>query len=65
MLANKEDRDTLRLLRRTQKARERVQLLEYQLEQSVKAFGERRGYLFGCYREHNMLNDMRVEGMIE
>lgn len=62
---NREDREALRLLRKADKLRSELKLVERDLNQAVIAFGQRRGYITGCYREYHMRSELRAKGVID
>lgn len=59
---SREDWKTYHLLVNAIKKREELEQLEQELTQSIAGFGQRRGYLFGCYREHHMISELRQRG---
>lgn len=59
---SREDWRTYKLLMSAIKKREEMRRMEEQLAQSIAEFGQRRGYLFGCYREHHMVSELRRRG---
>lgn len=51
------DRDAVRLLRKVDKLRAELRVLEPELSKAITAYGRRHGYMLG-YREFHFRNDI-------
>lgn len=60
-----EDWDAVRLLRNADYLRKTLKEVERDLNRAVIAFGKRRGYITGCYREFHMRSELQAKGVID